>query len=307
VTELVLSLFPGLDVLGMGFERVGFCVVQGPDAIWGRSIREFHPPAGRWFDGVIGGDPCQAHSALSNLVRAKGLEPSFPDMTGEFERVVEAARPRWFLRENVPKAPDCKPQGYEVHSFLLDHSHLDAGDGTGHEQMRRRRFWFGVRDGAVPDLRRWIDFALFELPNRVDCASTRPPNNDNARKGRFVSIEKQRTQAVAADSRAVPVRHGGSGKVKVTAVGGHDGHADALGDKAYRESRERGEAGFAGGGRSLEEMLRLQGLPEDLFEYQGAKSPYTVQAKRKLVGNCVPLPMAEALGKAVMEARDGQA
>jgi DNA (cytosine-5)-methyltransferase 1 len=294
----VLSLFPGLDVLGMGFERAGYCVVQGPDAIWGRSIREFHPPPGR-FDGVIGGDPCQAHSALSNLVRAKGLEPSFPDMTGEFERVVEAARPRWFLRENVPGAPDVKPQGYDVHTFLLDHSHLDSGDGTGHEQMRRRRFWFGRRQNdmtteelakGVPDLRRWIDFALFELPG---------------------------TQAVAADSRAVPVRHGGSGKVKVTAVGGHDGHADALGDKAYRASRAAPVTGrhegavdapgknYAPPGRSLEEMLRLQGLPEDLFEYQGAKSPYTVQAKRKLVGNAVPLPMARALARAI-RAADGK-
>jgi hypothetical protein len=224
------------------------------------------------------------------------LEPSFPDMTGEFERVVEAARPRWFLRENVPKAPDCCPRGYETRSFLLDHSHLDAGDGTGHEQMRRRRFWFGRRQNdmtteelakGVPDLRRWIDFALFELPG---------------------------TQAVAADSRAVPDRHGGSGKVKVTAVGGHDGHADALGDKAYRASRAAPVTGrhegadgapgknYAPPPRSLEEMLRLQGLPADLFEHEGAKSPYTVQAKRKLVGNAVPYPMACALAEAVRKA-----
>jgi site-specific DNA-cytosine methylase len=140
---------------------------------------------------------------------------------------------------------------------------------------------------GVPDLRRWIDFALFELPG---------------------------TQAVAADSRAVPDRHGGSGKVKVTADGGHDGHADALGDKAYRASRaapvtgrHEGAVGAPGKNyapppRSLEEMLRLQGLPADLFEHEGAKSPYTVQAKRKLVGNAVPYPMACALAEAVRKA-----
>jgi DNA (cytosine-5)-methyltransferase 1 len=245
-----------LDVLGMGFERAGYCVVQGPDVLWGRSVREFHPPAGR-FDGVIGGDPCQAHSALSNLVRAKGLEPSFPDMTEEFVRVVEAARPRWFLRENVPQAPDCKPQGYEVHSFLLDHSHLDSGDGTGHEQMRKRRFWFGmerpnamawIQDAVfeVPDLRRWIDFALID----VGCEQT------------------------------VSGRHAG----EIGLTGGHRGSP---------------------GEHSLEEMLRLQGLPEDLFETDGGKSPYTVKAKRKLVGNAVPYPMSLALAKAVREAIKG--
>ena len=32
--------------------------------------------------------------------------------------------------------------------------------GTGQEQMRRRRFWFGVWGEAAPELRGHIDFAL---------------------------------------------------------------------------------------------------------------------------------------------------
>ena len=31
--ELVLSLFPGIDLLGRGFEAEGFCVVRGPDLL----------------------------------------------------------------------------------------------------------------------------------------------------------------------------------------------------------------------------------------------------------------------------------
>jgi site-specific DNA-cytosine methylase len=50
--------------------------------------------------------------------------------------------------------------------------------------------------------------------------------------------------------------------------------------------------------RSIDEMLDLQGLPRDLFDH----SPLTMQGKRKLIGNAVPLPMAEALGRAVAEA-----
>src|SRR6185436_8832391 len=54
MSGLVLSLFPGIGLLDMAFEEEGFCIVRGPDLLWGGDIRKFHPPAGR-FDGVIGG------------------------------------------------------------------------------------------------------------------------------------------------------------------------------------------------------------------------------------------------------------
>jgi len=284
VGNLVLSLFPGFGLLDHAFEREGFCVVRGPDVIWGGDIRTFCPPAGV-FDGIIGGDPCQSHSALANLVRAKGLEPSFPDMTPEYKRVVEEARPAWFLRENTPQAPDIEPAGYDVRSFMLDNSTIDSGDGTGNEQMRRRRWWFGVRDGEAPELRQWIDFALFELPDAV--------------------------QAVAGDTPSVPVAMGGSGRRKVTAVGGNDGTADAI--NGYRKARKaapgngRNEGRVGGPGvdyspprRDLAEMLRLQGFPPDLLDYQ----PWTMAAKRKMVGNGVALPMGRALARAVRLSRE---
>lgn len=40
--SLVLSLFPGADLFGMAFEAEGFCVVTGPDVMFGRDIRDFH-------------------------------------------------------------------------------------------------------------------------------------------------------------------------------------------------------------------------------------------------------------------------
>ena len=42
--ELVLSLFPGIDLLGRGFESEGFCVVRGPDTLWDSMIEEFSAP-----------------------------------------------------------------------------------------------------------------------------------------------------------------------------------------------------------------------------------------------------------------------
>ena len=275
-TGLVLSLFPGFGLLDHAFTVEGFCVVRGPDVIWGGDIRTFHPPPGV-FDGVIGGDPCQSHSSLANLVRAKGLEPSFPDMTPEYKRVVEEARPAWFLRENVPQAPDVKPDGYDVRAFLLDNSTLDSGDGTGNEQMRRRRWWYGVRDGECPELRQWIDFALFELPDAVN------------------TVQGGCTGGVQGEAL----------KRKSTAVGGHDGHSDQLG--AYKKAktppvtgRNEGAVGAPGKDyspprRDLPEMLRLQGFPGDWLKHQ----PWTMQAKRKMIGNGVALPMGRALARAI--------
>ena len=61
--QLILSLFPGIDLLGQGFEAEGYCVVRGPDRLWGGDIQDFHCFSGR-FDGVIGGPPCQDFTVL---------------------------------------------------------------------------------------------------------------------------------------------------------------------------------------------------------------------------------------------------
>jgi len=70
---LVLSLFPGIGLLDRAFEEEGFCVVRGPDLLWGGDIKTFHPPAGK-FEGVIGGDPCPAHSHLGAVSEAAGCD-----------------------------------------------------------------------------------------------------------------------------------------------------------------------------------------------------------------------------------------
>jgi DNA (cytosine-5)-methyltransferase 1 len=131
---LVLSLFPGIGLLDYAFESEGFCVVRGPDSLWGGDIRTFKPPSGR-FDGIIAGPPCQAFSRMRHLVIANGYQPS-PNLIPEFERVIREAKPRWFLMENVPDAPE--PDGFEHSALIRDH---DCGGLT----SRTRRFsWAGL-------------------------------------------------------------------------------------------------------------------------------------------------------------------
>lgn len=154
ILTLLLSIFPGVDLLGAAFEEVWpeACVVRGPDPIFGGDIRAFHPPAGA-FAGVFGGPPCQSFSPLANLVRAKGHEPRFGNLIPEFERVVAEAEPLWFLMEEVPQAPIANVPGYAIHAFKLCNSSLDAGDGLGLEQERLRMFT--SRTSRPPSLMRW--------------------------------------------------------------------------------------------------------------------------------------------------------
>lgn len=129
---LVLSLFPGIDLLGRAFEMEHFVVVRGPDPIFGGDIRDFSPPPDR-FDGVIGGSPCQDFSSLRrDPPTGYGVA-----MLAEYARCVAAAQPDWFLLENVPGVPDIRVDGYTVQRFGL------RANECGMAQQRLRHFQFG--------------------------------------------------------------------------------------------------------------------------------------------------------------------
>lgn len=136
---LVLSLFPGIGLLDRAFEEEGFCVVRGPDLLWGGDIRQFHVPPGR-FDGIVGGTPCQAFSRLLPIILKNGYTPA-PNLIPEFERVISEAQPSWFLMENVRGAPLPVVDGYQVDAQLYNNRWI------GGEQSREHRLSFGTRDG----------------------------------------------------------------------------------------------------------------------------------------------------------------
>ena len=144
---LILSIFPGIDLLGQAFEEAGFCVVRGPDIITAGDIRAFHPPAGR-FAGVIGGPPCQDFSRLNRHPSDYGTE-----MLDEYCRVVQGAQPDWFLFENVVTAPPFSIEGYVEQRFSLDLAWFS-------DFSRRRDFVFGSTRGQLlnpmSDIRRDI-------------------------------------------------------------------------------------------------------------------------------------------------------
>ena len=154
MSDLVLSLFPGIGLLDRAFEEEGFTVVRGPDVLWGGDVRRFQPPAGV-FAGVIGGPPCQSFSAMRAFEPTSGQKHG--NLIPEFERCVREARPAWFLMENVRGAPLPVVEGYAVHSVLLNNRWL------GERQTRLRRFSFGSPGGA----RLAFDVAALEHSERA--------------------------------------------------------------------------------------------------------------------------------------------
>jgi DNA (cytosine-5)-methyltransferase 1 len=184
MTQLVLSLFPGIGMLDMAFEEEGFCVVRGPDLLWGGDIHRFHPPAMK-FDGVIGGPPCQAFSRLRHIVEANGYTPA-PDLTPEFERCVLEAQPKWFLMENVEASPIPRVKLYHTSVCVL------RDTWVGGETNRLRKFTFGQLPPGSPLV---VDTLAL---HRAD---------------------PERAVLARGGGRSVPVAVGGSGKVKRTARG----------------------------------------------------------------------------------------
>lgn len=254
MNDFVLSLFSGIGLLDMAFEGEDFCVVRGPDKLWGGEIKTFHVPAGK-FDGVIGGPPCQAFSSLKHIVKLN--HERHPDkyhvaenLIPEFERVVTEAQPTWYLMENVPAAPWPSISGYFQRSFVLNNRWCQ--DAT--PQNRERRFWFGhVRRDVNPLAH--IEVALFE-PTTWEYAVTAAGSGGGA---------------------PVPVRMLSGRKLK----------------SALRLPKNRPNT------RTVEDYLRLQGLPADFFD---KNSPFTVAGKRRMIGNGVPLPLGRAVAKAIRKA-----
>jgi DNA (cytosine-5)-methyltransferase 1 len=180
---LLLSLFPGIGLLDMAFEGDGFCVVRGPDVLWGGDIHTFHPPPHR-FDGIIGGPPCQAFSRLRHFVEYNGYETA-PNLIPEFERVVIEAQPQWFLMENVPAAPQPYIDGYGIADHILNNRWF------GGEQNRVRRFSFGLRGRAPQRLDPYLPFEACESVewSPTVCASggIKPgATKDQASSGKFM-------------------------------------------------------------------------------------------------------------------------
>ncbi len=192
---LVLSLFPGIGLLDMAFEEEGFCIVRGPDVLWGGDIRRFHPPA-YVFHGIIGGPPCQRFSTATGINKGRMTERE--NLIPEFERCVGETDPEWFVMENVRRAPLPVVAGYNVWSALLN------ARAFGSPQKRIRRFSFGTRDGRPLRLEPIIFRPEF-VARTVLASDGKRNGKGGCRRGKETALERQRhTWEQACEYQGVP-------------------------------------------------------------------------------------------------------
>lgn len=165
----VLDLFSGIGGFSYGlelasskFKTVQFVEIdeycrQVLQLRWPRvpihdDIGTFTARPGR-YDLVTAGWPCQPWSKAGKQLGAEDDRDLWP----EVRRVIEAARPRWFLGENVRAiidAPmglnrsvsDLESLGYEVQPFIVPAIGVDA------KHIRARCFLVGVADAGSAGL-----------------------------------------------------------------------------------------------------------------------------------------------------------
>lgn len=153
--DLVLSLYPGVDLLGRAFTRNGFAVVLGPDLLWDAHIEDFHVPPHR-FHGIIGGPPCTNYSDAN---RRRNTDEG-DRLVRHYLRIVHESAADWFLMESVRNVPDVRLIGYHVQRIDM----LDTEFGG--KQSRLRHIQFGHRLGHIIRPRRTL------TPRRVTPVST---------------------------------------------------------------------------------------------------------------------------------------
>jgi len=271
---LILSIFPGIDLLGRAFEDEwpNACLVRGPDLLWGGNIKAFHPPAAT-FDGIVGGSPCQPFSALVNLVIASGHQPA-PDLIPEFVRCIDEAQPRWWLHENTARAPCPWLAGYTIDAPLFNNRWI------GGEQSRLHRFTFGSKTGA-----RLSPYIQKEIVALEHCRWSPRVLASGGDDGSGHSSHPRQLQGGNANPRRDPdgrwIRVKGK-RVQITLPTG--------------QLITRGSAAYLGRATAkyFQEAKRLQGLPPE-YDLPGFK----VEEKVRALGNAVPYPMARALARAV--------
>jgi DNA (cytosine-5)-methyltransferase 1 len=280
MTHLILSIFPGIDLLGRAFEQEwpDACLVRGPDLLWGGDIKTFHPPAGR-FDGIIGGSPCQAFSTLVNLVIATGHEPA-EDLIPEFVRCVAEAQPSWWLHENTYRAPCPWLPGYAIDAPIFDNRWI------GGEQARKHRFTYGSKTGrrlATTIQREIVALEHYRWSPRV-LASGGDDGSGRSSHPRQLAGGNANPHK-AQDGRSIRVT---SKRVEITLPNG--------------QVINRSKAAYLGRATTkyFNEAKRLQGLP-DGWDLPGFK----IDEKVRALGNAVPYPMAQALARAVRKALEG--
>ena len=318
----IVSLFAGAGGLDLGFEKAGFCTVWANEydrAIWEtyrtnfrhvkldtRSITDIPDSEIPKAVGVIGGPPCQSWSEAG---ARRGIHDPRGELFLEYFRIIKRVRPLFFVAENVrgllfernrKSFENIKDMlgflGYRIEHELLNAKDYEVPQDrkrvfvVGYHKSLGKRFVFPepsvqevvLRD-AIWDLRKFP-------PNR----SRKAKNHETTVNGFspiFMSRNRVRSwdepsYTILACDRHIPLHPQAP---KMPRINGREEREFVPGqEEKYRRLTVR-------------ECARIQTFPDEFdFVYRNVRDGY------KMVGNAVPVRMAELIATQILCDLDGR-
>ena len=326
----ILSLFSGAGGLDLGFKNAGFDIVTSNeiDADTFETYKYNFPKTNHigksiiqvvkndlddYYDGIIGGPPCQSWSEAG---KQKGINDPRGKLFFEYVRILNLIRPKFFLAENVSGILQKKHSeslknitnqfsevGYKVDYKLLDAVDYDV------PQNRKRVFIIGIRN----DLEKTFHFppiglfkpnknlknAISDLPNplpaleknKSNFKSHIPVNNQISNNefmiGSFSTIFMSRNRVRKWDEPSFTIQAGGR-------------HAPIHPDAPVMQKIKKDKFEFCKKNLvkyrrlSVRECARIQTFPDDfVFFYNQISDAY------KMIGNAVPVKLAEIIANGI--------
>ncbi|AOQ26765.1 DNA methyltransferase [Vibrio phage S4-7] len=172
----ILDLFSGIGSFALGFKEAGynvsrFCEIEDycvkilnknfPDVPVDKDIKQLHCDEGE-YDVLLGGFPCQD---ISIAGKGKGLSGDRSGLWFEYKRLINEARPKYAVIENVSALlgrgleiilQDLAEIGYDATWTTFDSKYF------GVPQRRRRVYIVAVRDG-IPSNTDMFEFGRRDL------------------------------------------------------------------------------------------------------------------------------------------------
>jgi DNA (cytosine-5)-methyltransferase 1 len=321
----VVSFFAGAGGLDLGFQNAGFNVIWANEydkEIWEtyeknhpntyldkRSIVNISSDEVPECDGIIGGPPCQSWSEAGSM---KGISDKRGQLFYDFIRILEAKQPKFFLAENVSGMLSGRHSealtnikelfknagiGYELSFEMLNASDYNV------PQDRKRIFFIGIRrdlkfkfqfpkpnfkkitlEEAILDLK---DIVLPSLKlNKTNGDECKFPNHEYMT-GDFSSIFMSRNRVRTWEEQSFTIQAG----ARHAPI-----HPQAPKMKFIEQNIRIFEPGkeYLYRRLSIRECARIQTFPDSfIFHYNSVVAGY------KMIGNAVPVNLAEFLAKSI--------